>query len=207
MQNNFESLNNLESQIRKSSVVQERTGLVAVYMYKQFLDFQQSTKNTSETFTRIIDVLEQVADSLKQSLTVRNVPASNIGVTVDSSKTVATINILWHTISFTCRYNIAPKALPREGQTPMFCGRIFAINGDFQTLMKDTHEPDLQMKVLMDNEIASLYIPAELNQSVVMTIRHKENQELFLTHADAPRDFSLKVIEIICAGGQFHKQV
>jgi len=58
----------------------------------------------------------------------------------------------------------------------------------------------------LDNEIASLYIPAEKNQSVIMTIRHKDNQEHFLTHVDAPRDFLLKVIEIICAGGQFHEQ-
>lgn len=101
---------------------------------------------------------------------------------------------------------MSPKAIPREGQPPLFCGRIFAINGDYGTLMKDAQDPEAQMRVLLDNEIASLYIPAEKNQSVIMTIRHKDNQEHFLTHVDAPRDFLLKVIEIICAGGQFHEQ-
>ena len=205
MQNNFESLNNLEDHIRKSSVVQERTGLVAVYMYKQFLDFQKSTHNTAETFIKITDIMEQVAESMKQSFSVRNVP-NNVYVNVDPTKTVATINILWHTISFTNRFNLAPKAIPREGQPPLFCGRIFALNGDYGTLMKDAKEPDEQMRVLLDNEIASLYIPAEKNQSLIFSIRHKLNQEHFLSHVDAPRDFLLKVIEIICAGGQFHEQ-
>ena len=188
MANNFESLNNLEDNIRKSSVVQERTGLVAVHMYKQFLDFQKSTQNTAEIFIKMADIMNQVVESLKQSFNVRNIPSGNIYCEIDSTKTVATINILWHTISFTSRFNIAPKALPREGQPPLFCGRIFAVNG------------------MLDNEIASLYVPAEKNQSVIMTIRHKDNQESFLSHVDAPRDFLLKVIEIVCAGGQFHEQ-
>ncbi len=206
MQNNFESLNNLEEHIRKSSVVQERTGLVAVYMYKQFLDFQKSTHNTAEVFIKITDIMEQVAESLKQSFSVRNIPSNNIYVNVDSTKTIATINILWHTISFTNRFNMAPKAIPREGQPPLFCGRIFALNGDYANIMKDANDEESQMKALLDNEVASLYIPAEKNQSVIMTIRHKDNQEHFLSHVDAPRDFLLKVIEIICAGGQFHEQ-
>ena len=39
-----------------------------------------------------------------------------------------------------------------------------------------------------------------------MTIRHKGNQELYISQLDAPREFLLKVIEIVCAGGEFHKQ-
>lgn len=206
MQNNFESLNNLEDHIRKSSVVQERTGLVAVYMYKQFLDFQSSTRNTGEVFIKITEIMEQVAESMKQSFSVRNVPSNNVFVTVDPTKTIATINILWHTITFTSRFNMSPKAIPREGQPPLFCGRIFALNGDYGVIMKGAEDTESQMRVLLDNEIASLYIPAEKNQSVIMTIRHKDNQEHFLSHVDAPRDFLLKVIEIICAGGQFHEQ-
>ena len=59
MANNFESLNNLEDHVRKSSVVQERTGLVAVHMYKQFLDFQKSTQNTAEIFIKMADIMNQ----------------------------------------------------------------------------------------------------------------------------------------------------
>ena len=206
MTNNFESLNNLEDNIRKSSVVQERTGLVAVHMYKQFLDFQKSNQNTAEIFIRMADIMEQVVESLKQSFSVRNVPSGNIYRELDSAKTIAAINILWHTISFTSRFNVSPKALPREGSSPLFCGRIVAINGNFMNLMQGVNDYDGQMKILLDNEIASLYVPAEKNQSVIMTIRHKDNQEYLLSHVDAPRDFLLKVIEIVCAGGQFHEQ-
>ncbi|MCD8025304.1 MAG: hypothetical protein LUE64_07200 [Candidatus Gastranaerophilales bacterium] len=206
MADNFESLNNLEEHVRKSSVVQERTGLVAVHMYKQFLDFQKSTQNTAEIFVKMGDVLNQVVDSLKQSFSVRNIPSGNIYCEIDSTKTIATINILWHTISFTSRFNISPKALPRNGQTPLFCGRIFAVNGNYLNLMQGVNDYDGQVKVLLDNEIASLYVPAEKNQNVIMTIRHKDNQESLLSHVDSPRDFPLKVIEIVCAGGQFHEQ-
>ena len=206
MANNFESLNNLEDNIRKSSVVQERTGLVAVHMYKQFLDFQKSNQNTAEIFIRMADIMNQVVESLKQSFSVRNIPSGNIYCEIDSTKTVATINILWHTISFTSRFNIAPKALPRDGRAPVFCGRIFAVNGNYVNLMQGISDYDGQMKALLDNEIASLYIPAEKNQSVIMTIRHQDNQESLLNHVDAPRDFLLKVIDIVCAGAQFHEQ-
>ena len=88
----------------------------------------------------------------------------------------------------------------------MFCGRIFAINGDFTKLIKEEDDLETQMDILLANEIASLYIPAEKNQGTVMTIRHKGNQELYISQLDAPREFLLKVIEIVCAGGEFHKQ-
>ena len=53
LQNNFDSLDNLEIQAQKSSVVQQRAGLVAVYMYKQFIEFHQATVNTNDTFFRL----------------------------------------------------------------------------------------------------------------------------------------------------------
>ena len=199
MTNSFESINNLEGNVRKTSVVQERTGLVAVHMYKQFMDFQKYNQNINEIFFKMTDIMSQDVESLKQSFSVRNVPSGNIYYEVDSTKTVATINILWHTISFTSRFNITPQALKRVGGNPIFCGRIFAIKGNFTNLMQGIGDYEGQMKVLLDNEIASLYVPAEKNQSVIMTIRHKDNQESMLSHVDAPR-------EIVCAGGDFHEQ-
>lgn len=206
MQNNFDSLDNLELQVQKSSVVQQRAGLVAVYMYKQFMEFHQAMVNTNDTFGKILENLAVVLEYLKQSLNIRNVPIQNVTCSVDSSKTLAIVDVLWHKISFTSRFNISPKALPQKNGTPMFCGRIFAINGDFTKLIKETDDLETQMDVLLANEIASLYIPAEKNQGSVMTIRHKGNQELYISQLDAPREFLLKVIEIVCAGGEFHKQ-
>ena len=206
MQNNFHSLDNLELQVQKSSVVQQRAGLVAVYMYKQFVEFHQASVNTNDMFSKILENLAVVLDYLKQSLNVRNIPVQNVKCTFDSTKTLAIVDVLWHKISFTCRFNNSPKALPQKNGTPMFCGRIFAINGDFTKLIKEKDDYEKQMDVLLENEIASLYIPAEKNQNTVMTIRHKGNQEIFISQLDAPREFLLKVIEIVCAGGEFHKQ-
>ena len=206
MQNNFDSLDNLEVRSQQSSVVQQRAGLVAVYMYKQFIEFHQATVNTNDMFNKILENLSQVLEYLKQSLNIRNVPTQNVTYQTDNAKTLAIVNILWHKISFTSRFNISPKALPRKNSSPMFCGRIFAINGDFSQLIKEEDDYEKQMDILLANEIASLYIPAEKNQGTIMTIRHKDNQELFISQLDAPREFLLKVIEIVCAGGEFHKQ-
>lgn len=206
MQNNFDSLDNLDIQVRKSSVVQERTGLVAVYMYKQFLDFQQSTQLTQEMFIKMIDTMQSVVEYLKQSFKLRNIPTQNVYCEVDNTQTLAYVNILWHKITFTSRFNIMPKALPQDGRNPLFCGRIFALNGNYSTIMKGADDYEAQMKALLDNEIASLYVPAEKTQSSIMTIRHKDNQEFLISPIDASREFLLKVVELVCAGGQFHEQ-
>lgn len=206
MQNKFDSIDNLELNVQKSSVVQQRAGLIAVYMYKQFIEFNQATINTNETFMKILENLSQVLEYLKQSLNIRNIPVQNITCQIDSTKTLAMVDILWHKISFTSRFNISPKALPSKNGSPMFCGRIFAINGNFSKLIKAEDDFDKQMDILLNNEIASLYIPAEKNQGAIMTIRHKDNQEIYISQPDAPREFLLKVIEIVCAGGEFHKQ-
>lgn len=196
----------MELGVQKSSVVQQRTNLVAIYMYKQFIEFHQATLNTNDMFSKILENLGTVLEYLKQSLSARNVPVQNVSCTVDSTKTLAIVNILWHKISFTSRFNISPKALPQKTGSPMFCGRILAINGDFTKLIKETDDYDRQMDILLENEIASLYVPAEKNQGAIMTIRHKDNQELYIAQSDAAREFLLKVVEIVCAGGEFHKQ-
>ncbi len=206
MQNNFESLDNLEVRAQQSSIIQQRAGLVAVYMYKQFIEFHQASLNTQEMFSGILENLASVLEYLRQSLNVRNVPIQNVKCTVDSTKTLAIVNVLWHTISFTSRFNLSPKALPRKDAGPMFCGRIFAINGDFTKLVKESDDIEAQMNAILENEIASLYVPAEKNRGTIMTIKHKDNQELYISQPDASREFLLKVIEIVCAGGEFHKQ-
>ena len=207
MQNNFESLDNSETTVRKSSVVQERAGLVAVHMYKQFLDFQNSNHFCAEAFSKVVENMQQVVEYFKQSFSVRNIPVQNVGYEVDTSKTVAQINILWNTISFTSGFNNSPKALPRASSGPLFCSRILALSGNFNSIIKDAPDYESQMRAMLDNEIASLYIPAEKNQSAIITVRHKDNQEFLVSQIDAPREFLLKVIEIVCGGGQFHEQM
>ncbi len=208
MSSNFESLDNLELQMRKSSVVQERAGLVAVHMYKQYLDYQKLTLNMNDTFSQMIQNMEQVVSYLKQSFNVRNMPTQNITYSVDNNKTVAMINILWHIISFTTYYNVIPKALPRENGDPLFCGRIFAVNGNFYKITEGLNpkDQDAHIQALLDNEIASLYIPPEKTRHAIITIKHKDNQEFYISQVDAGREFLLKVIEIVCAGGDFHIQ-
>ena len=133
---NYESFNNSEISIRMSSLIQERIGLVSTHMYKQFLDYQHSTMNTTEIFVEMINDLKAIHDSLKQSFASRGITTENIYCNYDKDKSVIILNILWHTISFTTRCNYEPQALYREGNEPMFSGRIMAIAGNYNELME-----------------------------------------------------------------------
>ena len=110
MLNNFENFDNSETSARKSSLIQERVSLVATHMYKQFLDYQHANVNTNEIFFRMIDNLQVVVDSLKDAFSSRNVTTQNIYVDTDPQKSVVTVNILWHKMSFTSRCNFQPRS-------------------------------------------------------------------------------------------------
>jgi len=202
----YENFNNMETSFRKSTLIQERIGLVSSHMYKQFLDYQHATLNTTEIFAEMIDNLKAIADSLKQSFASRGITTENIYVEHDKDKSVVVINILWHTISLTTRCNYEPQALFREGASPMFSGRIMAINGNFNELtegLKSRHEV---MEVLLDKEVASLFVPADKSQNSIFKIRHLANREFFLNSSDASREFVLKIIETVCGGGLYHEE-
>lgn len=203
MVDNYENFDNLETSFRKSSVIQERVSLVSTHMYKQFLDYQHANMNVNECFARMVDDLQAVVETLKQAFSSRGVTTQNIYMEVDAQKTVAVINILWHKISFTTRCNYQPQALFRENDAPLFSCRIMAIRGNYHELVKSSH--DDEMLVLLENEVASLFVPAEKIQNTVITIRHLANKELHLNQMDAPREFVLKVIETICGGGVYHE--
>lgn len=203
MVGNYENFDNLETSFRKSSVIQERVNLVSTHMYKQFLDYQHANMNTNEAFLRMVDDLQTVVETLKQAFSSRGITTQNIYVEVDAQKTVAIINILWHKISFTTRCNYQPQAFFRENDVPMFSCRIMALRGNYNELMKLPHEDD--MEILLNNEVASLFIPAEKTHSSIITIRHLANKEFYLNQMDAPREFVLKVIETICGGGVYHE--
>ena len=175
-------------------------------MYKQFLDYQHSTLNTTEVFAEMIDNLKAITDSLKQSFSSRGITTENIYTEHDKDKSIAVINILWHTISFTTRCNFEPQALYREGASPMFSGRIMAINGNYNELLDGIKSRNDAMQILLDKEVASLYVPADKTQNSIFKIRHLANREFFLNSADASREFVLKVIETICGGGLYHEE-
>ena len=206
MSQGYENFNNMETSFRKSTLIQERIGLVSSHMYKQFLDYQHATLNTTEIFAEMIDNLKAIADSLKQSFAARGITTENIYVEHDKDKSVVVINILWHTISLTTRCNFEPQALSREGAAPMFSGRIMAINGNYNELMECLKGRYEMMGVLLDKEVASLFVPADKSQNSIFKIRHLPNREFFLNSADASREFVLKIIETVCGGGVLHEE-
>ena len=206
MSKGYESFNNSETSFRKSTLIQERIGLVSTHMYKQFLDYQHATLNTAEIFVEMIDNLKAIADSLKQSFAARGITTQNIYVEYDKDKTVVVINILCHTISLTTRCIYEPQALFRDSAPPMFSGRIMAINGNYNELMEGITSRKEMMEILLDKEVASLYVPADKTQNSIFKIRHLSNREFFLNNTDSSREFVLKVIETICGGGLYHEE-
>jgi len=202
----YENFNNTETSFRKSTLIQERIGLVSTHMYKQFLDYQHATMNTTEIFSEMVDNLKAISDSLKQSFSSRGITTENIYVEHDKDKTVVVIHILWHIISLTTRCNFEPQALYREGAAPMFSGRIMAVNGDYNELTDGKKTRNEIMEVLLDKEVASLYVPADKSQNSIFKMKHLPNREFFLNSTDASREFVLKIIETVCGGGLYHEE-
>lgn len=206
MSKGYENFNNSETSFRKSTLIQERIGLVSTHMYKQFLDYQHATMNTTEIFSEMIENLKAIVDSLKQSFIARGITTENINIQHDKEKSVVIINILWHTISLTTRCNYEPQALFREGNHPMFSGRVMAINGNYNELMDGAKTRVEIMERLLEKEVASLFVPADKSQNCIFKIRHLSNREFFLNPTDASREFVLKVVETICGGGLYHEE-
>lgn len=175
-------------------------------MYKQFLDYQHANMNTNEMFLLMLDNLQAVVETLKQSFSSRGITTQNIYIETDPQKTVAVINILWHKISFTTRCNYQPQALFRENDAPLFSGRIMALKDNYHDIMKGVKDHDEEMKRLLEYEVASLFVPAEKNQNTIFKIRHLSNREFYLNNIDSPREFVLKVVETICGGGFYHEE-
>ena len=201
---NNSNFDNLETSIRKTSVIQERVSLVSTHMYKQYLEYQHANLNTQEMFIKMISNLDATIEYLKQYFSSRGISAQNIYYQIDDKRTLIRLNILWHKISFTTRCNDRPQALYIEKSDPLFCGRIMALNGDYEEIVNN--KSDYNFSVLLDNEVASLYCPAEKEQSSIIKVRHLGNRNFYVSQTDAPREFLLKVIETICGGGCFHEE-
>ena len=206
MLNNYESFDNSETSSRKSALIQERVGLVSTHMYKQFLDYQHATINTNEIFVKMIDNIQEVMDILKESFSSRGITTQNIYMDTDPQKSIVILNILWHKISFTTRCNFQPQVLFRENLNHMFSTRVMAIRGNYNEIMNGVVDHKEEMARLLDNEIASLFVPAETTHNAILKIKHLGNRELLLNQIDAPREFVLKVIESVCGGGFYHEE-
>ena len=204
MLNNFESFDNSETATKKDIVIQERVELVSSHMYKQFLDYQNCTVNMNDVFSRMVDCLELVSNNLKQSFSSRGITTQNIYVESDSLKSVATINILWQNFSFTTRCNYKPQALYRDDGRHIPANRIIAVRGNYNEIVKDAKDKEDEMVRLLENEIASLYIPSDQIQKCIFKIKHS-GQEFMLNQIDAPREVVLKVVETVCGGGLYHQ--
>lgn len=188
---------------RKISATKERVNLIASHMFKQYKEHQQATSNTTQLFYRILNDMTDVTDDLRKSFSSRGVEPSKIFCEIDADRSVGIINILWHSISFTTRGNTKPQALYREDKSPLFTGRILALNGDFQDASLDIQ--DQEYPDILRCEIASLYVPADTTAPAILKIKHLGNKEFHLNQIDASKEFLLKVIEIICGGGIYHE--
>lgn len=204
MLNNFESFDNSETATKKDIVIQDRVDLLSTHMYKQFLNYQHSTINTNEIFSRMIDCLQIVSENMKQSFSSRGVATQNIYVESDASKSNAVINILWNTISFTTRCNFEPQVLARDDGRNFPSNRIMALKGNYNELMQGVKDHEEEMARLLENEIASLYIPPDETQKCIFKIKFT-GQEFTLNQTDAPREVVLKVVEIACGSNVYHK--
>ena len=189
----------------KKSSLNERINLIAAHMYKQYKEHQEASENTKKIFEKLLQDMEKVTDELKQCFEKRKLNPSQALCQIDTDRSVGIINILWNSISFTTRGNIKPQALYRNDGTPLFAGRIIALNGNFYDASLDIQ--DQEYPDILECEIASLYIPADKTVSAVLKIKHLGDTEFCLNQADAPKEFLMRTIEIICGGGIYHEEI
>ena len=201
----FYSKDNQVNASAKSQIVKERLNLISAHMAKQIKEYEESTKNTNMVFGKMLKAIEDVVDILKKEFEEKGLNPNQITFSTDSDKSVAILNILWHSISFTMRENIKPQALYRKENAPLFCGRILAFNGDFQKASIDI--TDIEYPDILNCEIASLYVPADKRAYAIMKIKHVGNIEYKINQQECAKEFLLKVIEIICGGGFYHEEV
>ena len=200
----FYSKDNQITPSAKTQIVRERLKLISLHMAKQLQEYEESTKNTNTVFCQMLKVMEDVVEIMKKDFEEKGLNSNQVSFYSDPDKSVAILSILWHSISFTMRENIKPQALYRKENAPMFCGRIIALNGDFQKASLDI--TDIEYPDILNCEIASLYIPADKRTDAIMKIKHVGNVEYNVNQAECAKEFLLKVIEIICGGGFYHEE-
>lgn len=203
IQNNCycQDLEPLEREITQES--EKRIDYIVSHMYKQYKEHVSSSENTTIIFNQLLEELHYVTTYLKTTFERRGIDANQIFYEVDADKSVGILKILWHSISFTTRGNTKPQAIPRKDESPLFCGRIIALNGDFHDNNLDLSEQDFPE--ILHCEVASMFVPANKHYPALVKVKHIGDREFPISQPEAARNFLLKVIEIICGGGIFHE--
>ncbi|MBR6162580.1 hypothetical protein IKQ26_01640 [bacterium] len=206
MNENFKGLDSLDTTVRKSAVIQERMGLIASHMYQQFLDYKHSSANMLEVFDKMADNAYMTIDYFKQALSSRGMPIQNISIEYDKSLHYIGLNILWHKLGFVTSYNEKPKALFREGddKNRHIISRITAFRGNLADIASPDSEEYIQK--LLALEVASLYIPEDKTVSAIIKINHIGDKEFKINQMDAPREFLLRAVEIVCGSWDYHEE-
>ncbi len=204
LNDNFKGLDSMDTTVRKSAVIQERMGLIASHMYQQFLDYKQSSTNMLEAFDKIAENAAMTIDYFKQTLASRGMPVQNISMEYDKSIRYIALNILWHKLGFVTSYNEKPKTLLREDKNRHVISRITAFKGTLADI--SSQAPDEYIKKLLSLEVASLYIPEDKTVSAIIKINHIGDKEFKINQMDAPREFLLRAVEIVCGSWDYHEE-
>lgn len=205
MTNSFNSYSNSDN-FRNSPIIKERVSLISAHMYKQFCDYQHANENSSIIFASMAETAKDFTENLKQSFAARGVATENVWYKVDTKIPAIVINIFWQCYSFTMRCNFKPQALFRDKEPALFSGRIMSVKGDYFSIVKDAKDNDEEMAALLENEIASLFVPENKMQNAIFKLKHRANKEFLIAQIDAGREFVLTVSEAVCGGTIYHEE-
>lgn len=197
----------IDTSKRNSALIQERVNLVSSHMYKQFLEYQDADKNTTEIFYEMINNLQIIVENLKQAFASRGIATQNIYLEKDSTRTCVCVNVFWNQFSFTTKCNFAPQSININGSPlPVLTGRIMALKGHYNKLINPNIPDKDQLSLLLEQELASLYVPADKNNNTVFKLSHRPNKEFYLAQIDAPKEFVLAILESVCGSTIYHKE-
>lgn len=182
--------------------LRNRIDYMASHMFHQLKEHEAAQERTTLMFEQLLRQLEETVVTFQQSFLRREVPVGSIYAQIDADRSVGILHLLWHTLSFTSRGNTRPMALRRQNREPLFTGRIVALWGDYRDNVHALCSQDYPD--LLEDELASLYIPGSPTQPAVMKFSHR-NEELFFHQAEATQQFLLKILEALCGGGYFHE--
>ena len=200
MENGFTGLNSS----RQTSVALERINDVSSHMLSQYMDFKNSSVNANDVMKSIYDNIDSVADYFKQTFAARGISTESIFCQRDDATQSLLMSVLWQKIGFTTILNNKPMALHRQDGRKMICHRILATKGDCIKIVREN--PENYVSKLLEAEVASLYIPANKNDSCEMRVRHLSNEIHTLNQQVAAEEIFLKVIEYTCGGGSLHTE-
>lgn len=200
MENNFTGLNNS----RQASVALERINDVASHMFVQYNEFKNSSVIAEDMFNSIYYNMESLADYFRQTFSARGISVDNIYCKKEPTIKSIVLSVLWQKVGFTMISNDKPLALHRQDGKRMICHRIMATKGDCINIISEN--PENYNAKLLEAEVASLYVPANKNDTCEMRVRHLSNEIHTINQQFAAREFFLKVIEYTCGGGSLHAE-